>query len=145
MRKVANPVSLAATTSNSAVAGAFARLSAVTEQQGAKVLSAAVRNLVTERVENWNGDDPGMSRHWVEDAVSRLTEPDQAAGRLTLLTALASYQVDEQVIDEYRQHFPSDGQLIAATSWASFAATRRISSWLYADSRSEAQHHKRVA
>ncbi len=131
--------------SNSAVAGAFARFAAVTEQQGLKVLSAAVRNLVTERVENWNGDDPGMSRHWVEDAVSSLSEPDQAAGRLTLLTALASYQVDQQVIDEYRRHFPSDGQLIAATSWASFAAARRISSWLHADSRSEALYRKSVA
>ncbi len=116
--------------SNPTVAGAFARLSAVTEQQGAEVLSDEVRSLVTQRVATWNGDDPGMSRHWVEDAVAGLSEPGQAAGRLTLLTALASYQVDENVIREFRRHFPLDGQLIAATSWASFEATLRVSSWL---------------
>ncbi len=117
--------------SNPAVAGAFARLSAVTEQAGADVLSDEVRALVREHVESWSGDDPGMSRRWVEDAVAGLREPDQAAARLTLLTALASYQVDQQVIREFRQHYPSDAQLIAATAWASFTAARKVSSWLH--------------
>ncbi|MCH7689258.1 MAG: carboxymuconolactone decarboxylase family protein [Planctomycetes bacterium] len=117
--------------SNPAVAGAFARLSAVIEQAGADVLSDEVRDLVRQHVESWNGDDPGMSRRWVEDAVAGLREPDQAAARLTLLTALASYQVDEKVIHEFRQHYPSDAQLIAATAWASFTAARKVSSWLH--------------
>ena len=117
--------------SNPAVAGAWARLSAVTEQAGADVLSDEVRDLVREHVESWSGDDPGMSRRWVEDAVAGLREPDQAAARLTLLTALASYQVDENVIREFRQHYPSDAQLIAATAWASFTAARKVSSWLH--------------
>jgi AhpD family alkylhydroperoxidase len=117
--------------SNPEVAGAWARLSAVTQQAGADVLSDEVRDLVREHVEFWNGDDPGMSRRWVEDAVAGLGEPDKAAARLTLLTALASYQVDERVINEFRQQHPSDAHLIAATAWASFAAARRVSSWLH--------------
>lgn len=125
--------------SNPAVAGAWARLSAVAEQAGAEVLSDEVRDLVREHVETWNGDDPGMSRRWVEDAVAGLREPDQAAARLTLLTALASYQVDQQVIHEFRQHYPSDAQLITATAWASFTAARRISSWLHPVLEREAQ------
>ena len=117
--------------SNPAVSGAWARLSAVAEQAGADVLSDEVRELVREHVASWNGDGPGMSRRWVEDAVAGLREPDQTAARLTLLTALACYQVDQQVIHEFRQHYPSDAQLIAATAWASFTAARRVSSWLH--------------
>jgi hypothetical protein len=49
---------------------------------------------------------------------------------LALLAALASYQVDEHVITGFRQHFPSDEQLISTAAWASYTATRKVASWL---------------
>ncbi len=47
-----------------------------------------------------------------------------------LLTALASYQIDEQVIEAFRAYYATDAQLVGAVAWASGAAARRISSWL---------------
>jgi hypothetical protein len=49
---------------------------------------------------------------------------------LTLLTALASYQVDKSIVEDFRSHYPEDAQLIAATAWASFTAARRVGVWL---------------
>ncbi len=113
-----------------AVAGAFARLTAVVEEAGEETLPEAVRDLVREKVAAWNGEDPGMSRKWVDEATGDLDERSTAAGRLALLTALASYQVDKDVVEAFRAHFPSDAQLVAATAWASFTAARKVASWL---------------
>ena len=71
-----------------------------------------------------------MSRQWVEDAVADLSDDEKASGRLALLAALASYQVDEDLIKSFRQHFPSDKQLISTAAWASFVAAKRVASWL---------------
>ena len=54
----------------------------------------------------------------------------QPAGRLALLTALASQQVDEMVIQDFRKQHPEDESLIAAAAWAAFAAARKVGSWL---------------
>jgi len=54
----------------------------------------------------------------------------KAAGRLALLTALASYQVDEGIVLVFRVHFPEDDKLLGTLAWASFTAARRIGSWL---------------
>ena len=78
----------------------------------------------------WNGLPPGLSRSWADDAVSTLAPQHRAAGRLALLTALASYQVGESDIEEFRQDSPGDEALIELTSWASLAAARRVGTWL---------------
>ena len=72
-----------------------------------------------------------MSRHWAEEVIANLDDVHKPAARLALLTALASYQVDEGVINAFRAYQPGDDELINATAWASFTATRRIGSWLY--------------
>jgi AhpD family alkylhydroperoxidase len=109
---------------------AWARLNAAMEQAGRDVLSDAVCNLVLEHLDSWQGEDPGLSRAWVERAVIGLDESAKPAARLTLLTALASYQVDDGVIDAFRANVPSDESLIKATAWASYVAARRVGSWL---------------
>ena len=116
--------------SNKTVAGAFARFAAVIEEAGQSVIPVRVRELVQEHVNSWNGDDPGMSCQWVEDAVAELSDDEKASGRLALLAALASYQVDEDLIKNFRQHFPSDEQLISTAAWASFVAAKRVAGWL---------------
>jgi hypothetical protein len=85
------------------------------------------------RVEVWRGDDPGMSRHWAEGAVKELPPQQRPQARLALLAALASYQVDDQVLDDARPCPGPDGDraLITTAAWASFTATRRIGTWLH--------------
>ena len=48
----------------------------------------------------------------------------------TVLTALASYQVDEGAIHAFRSQYQRDDKLTGAAAWASFTAARRIGSWL---------------
>lgn len=113
-----------------AVAAALGRLEAVVEAQGTQALPESVRTLVTQRVAAWNGEEPGISRSWVEDAISPLPDADKATGRLTMLVALAPYQVDETVIRDFRGDHTTDATLLAATAWASITATRRIAGWI---------------
>lgn len=117
--------------SNPYVAGAWARFAAVVEATGRKALPEEVQALVSAHVNAWNGEEMGISRGWVEGAIAGIREEYKPAARLTLLSALASHQVDEGVINAFRVHQPKDADLVAAVAWASFTATRRISRWLY--------------
>jgi hypothetical protein len=112
-----------------AVAGAFAGFAAVVEQAGSAVLPEPVRALVAARVQAWGGEAMGLSRRWVEEAAAEVQDEHRAAARLALLTALASYQVDARVVEDFRSRYPGDAPLIAATAWASFTAARRASVW----------------
>jgi len=114
------------------VAGAFAGCARVIEEAGRHVLPESVRLLVHERVQAWNGEAMGMSRHWVEEAIAGIETEHQAAARLTLLTAFASYQVDPGVIQSFQSQYPEDAQLISATAWSSLMAARRAGEWLAA-------------
>jgi AhpD family alkylhydroperoxidase len=124
------PSDLAWSESAPNVAGAFARFAAVAEEAGAAVLSPEVRTLVHRHLQAWRGEDPGLSRKWVEQAIEGLDQAAQAEGRLVLLAAFASHQVDEGVIEAFRAHHPADGDLVGALAWASFAAARRIGTWI---------------
>jgi AhpD family alkylhydroperoxidase len=90
------------------VAGAFARWAAVVEIAGQEALSANVRSLVREHIAAWNGEPPSLSRGWVDAALAGLDDADKPAARLTLLTALAPYQIDENTIAAFRAQQPGD-------------------------------------
>jgi AhpD family alkylhydroperoxidase len=125
------PTDLNWTKTNPTIAGAFARFAAVIEEVGTYALSAEVRACVQERVQAWNGEDPGLSRQWVEQAISGFDDASKVAGRLSLLASLAPYQVDEGIVLAFRGHFPEDDKLLGALAWASFTVARRIGTWLY--------------
>ena len=115
---------------NAAIAGAYARGAAAIERAGRRSVPAEVRSLVLEHLARWDGKPPGVSRAWVEDAIVALPADQHDAGRLALLTALASYQIDQPVLDRFRATRPDDGSLIDLTSWSSLAAARRVGSWM---------------
>lgn len=125
------PEDLSWAASNPAVAKAFAGFASLIEDVGQKMVPKDVRDVVRQRVQQWKGEDPGLSRTWLEKAVHPLSDSIRPAGRLALLTALASYQVDENIIQEFRQHSPGDDQLVGVTAWAGFTAARKIGTWLY--------------
>ncbi|HVS00556.1 MAG TPA: carboxymuconolactone decarboxylase family protein [Thermoanaerobaculia bacterium] len=124
------PAGLPWARSNPAVAGAYARFASAVDSLAREALSTQVRDLVVARVDSWNGADPGLGRGWLEEAVAALPEEDKPAGRLTLLTALASYQVDDGIVAAFRVRHSEDRHLLGAVSWASFIAARRVASWL---------------
>jgi AhpD family alkylhydroperoxidase len=126
------PADLAWAGANPVVAAAFAGFAAIVEQAGESYLSANVRALVTAHVQAWQGEPMGLSRRWVEEVVAEVDAEERAAARLTLLTALASYQVDAGVVESFQSQYPTDAQLLGATAWASFAAARRAGTWIAA-------------
>jgi AhpD family alkylhydroperoxidase len=116
--------------SSPGVAGAFARFAGAVEAAGASALSPTARAVVMERLTDWRGEDPGLSRNWVERDTVNLRDEDRSGSRLALLIALAPHQIDAGVVEAYRSYHPSDASLIGALSWGSFAAARRLSSWV---------------
>jgi AhpD family alkylhydroperoxidase len=112
-----------------AVAGALAGLAAVLERQAREAASPAVLELVGERLGRWHGEAPEIARGWVEAAVAPLADGDRIAARLALLVALASTRVDAAAVDAFRER-AGDAAVVALSAWASFAAARRIGSWV---------------
>jgi alkylhydroperoxidase family enzyme len=118
------------------IGGAFARASAVIESAGARSLPLHVRELVHTSL----SEDPaeiGLSRSWVDHSVAELPAGDRAVAKLALLTALASYQVDADVVACARRDCADEAALVELTAWASLTAARRAASlYLHASPRS---------
>jgi AhpD family alkylhydroperoxidase len=112
------------------VAQAYARFAVAVHEAGEHALPAVVREIVQEEVNEWDGETSELDLAWIEDAISRFDEATQAAARLALLTALAPRKADEAAVLAFRKHFPEDEKLVGALSWASFAAARKIGTWL---------------
>ncbi len=125
------PADLAWAKGSPNIAGAFARFAAVIDMAGRDFIPKDVRECVVKHVQAWDGKDPKLGRHWVEEAMSGLDEKSKDIGRLVLLTALAPYQVDEGVVNAFTTHITGDDRLIGALAWGSFTAARKIGTWLY--------------
>jgi AhpD family alkylhydroperoxidase len=127
------PIDLGWAQGDPVIADAFGRAAAAFDTAGRRALPKAVRQLVAIRLGGWRGEQPGLSRGWADSAIQPLPAPQQPLGRLALLAAFASYQIDAEVLNDAR---PSPGPagdeaLVAAAAWASFTAARRIGSWLH--------------
>jgi AhpD family alkylhydroperoxidase len=115
---------------NPLISGGILRFISAAQQAGIESVEPQVRACVLNHMERWQGEAPGLSRQWVEQAVAPLDDDHRPAARLALLTARAAWQVDEQVVADFRRRQSSDRDFINLTSWASYVATRRIASWL---------------
>jgi AhpD family alkylhydroperoxidase len=129
------PDDLSWSAGHATVAGAFARASAVIDSAGARSLPLHVRDLVNARLSGDAGEI-GLSRSWVDQAVAELPAADRAVAKLALLTALASYQVDADIVASARRDCADDAALVDVTAWASWSAARRSASrYLHASRR----------
>ncbi len=112
------------------VAAAYAGANAAINDAADRWVSPAVRETLIDHLQAWKGEAAPMSREWVADAVSSLSEADRPAGTLAFLVARASFQVDGGIVKNFRRQALSDAALVATCAWASFQAMRRIASWL---------------
>ena len=102
---------------------------AAIEDESHDAIGPDARAVVQARVGAWSGEDQGLSRAWVQTAMGEL-EPEAAAARLGLLTALAPHQIDDATVAAYRGHEPTDSRLLALLAWSSAQAARRIGTWI---------------
>lgn len=107
------------------VAQAFARAAAAADLAGEASVPPRVQELVRQLVDASDGLPSADGRAVVEAAVETMSERERDVGRLALLTALASYQVEESVVGRFRERQGSDAALIEVTAWASMVAARR--------------------
>ncbi|VAW75026.1 hypothetical protein MNBD_GAMMA13-1514 [hydrothermal vent metagenome] len=112
------------------VAGSLTRFAYAAEHAGREALHEDVRTVVTDHLQTWKGEPPGLGRGWVDTLVKQVDARLQPSTRLALLAARASWQIDEQVVADFRSVVDDDRSLIQAAGWASFAAVRRIAGWL---------------
>lgn len=127
--KLPADLSWAETSTN--VAAAFARFAAAVENVGVLALSPEIRSFVQEKVDAWNGKIQELNRSWVEQCLKEFSDPPRTEVKLALLTALAPYQIDKDVILAFRKCFPEDNKLVGALAWASFTSARKIGTWLH--------------
>jgi AhpD family alkylhydroperoxidase len=124
------PADLAWASGSPTLAGALARWAAVVEEEGGRALSPASRQLVRDSLARWDGEDRGLSLAWLDDELEPLDPADRTAGRLALLAAYQPYRVSADLIDSLRSDGADDRGLLGALAWPSFAAARRIASWM---------------
>lgn len=115
---------------SASVAGAFARFAAAVDTAGTSVLTPEVRACVQTQIDAWRGEHKGISRCWVDDVIRDLDEAAQAAAQLCLLIAITPFQIEASAIESFRAYHAGDTTLVGALAWASFAAARKIGSWL---------------
>jgi AhpD family alkylhydroperoxidase len=113
-----------------AITQAFARAVDAIDRASAQAVPQRVRELLQRELAVWDGRAFGLSRAWVERPLASLPAHARPAGRLALLVAFASHQVDATVIEAYRVDRPDDTELVALASWAALSAARRAGSWL---------------
>lgn len=115
---------------NPTITAAFARATATVDRAARHTVPPAVRELLDTEIGAWDGRSRGLSRSWVEPPLTALPPADRPAGRLALLVAFASHQIDAAAVEAYRQSRPADADLILLASWAALSAARRTGTWL---------------
>jgi hypothetical protein len=115
---------------NQRIAVTFTAHKKIVEKLAEKYVPTEVQTIVIKTIEEWKGEDPGISRGWVEKYISNLHETFKPVARLSLLTAISPYQIDDETINSYKQFNPEDEALLSTLSWASFVTAIRIGKWL---------------
>jgi AhpD family alkylhydroperoxidase len=114
------------------IAAAFASFASAVDRAGAEALDQPTRNLVKERVLAWKGEFPPPTQSWVDELLVDIERAQRPGARVALLAALAPYQIDDRLIDAYREQGADDARVVGTVAWASFVTARRVAEWLVA-------------
>ncbi|GFH39398.1 carboxymuconolactone decarboxylase family protein [Streptomyces pacificus] len=128
------PRELAWAAPNPAVAQALARSRAAVDR-AARWVPVPVRELLSARLDSWDGTPPGISRVWLNAPLTAVPPAHHPAARLILLTALAPHQATGADIAAFRVHHPTDRELIDLTSWAALTTAATLTARLAAPPR----------
>jgi len=112
-----------------AVANALASFVGIAENAGRKAIPKEVRTLLLKHLSTWRGEQPPLSRSWINQLVAPLEEAHRPIATLALLTARAPWQVDDAVIEDFRKVSPGDRALVQTTAWAAYSAARHVAGW----------------
>lgn len=122
------PAALAWARPRPAVAGALARAIACVDAAAEKWIPDPVCELLHTELAVSEGSLPGPSRAWLEPLVAGLVPSQRPGARLSLLIALAPYQVTDEDVTAFRADQPGERELVELAAWASLNAAVRAGS-----------------
>jgi len=111
---------------NPRVADAIARWTAVVEREGAKVISPRVREVVTEELREWCGEQMPLDGTWIDAAIDGLSGEDRAIAKLAIVVAKASYRTTDKMVLDVMGEARDEERLIRILAWSSFTAARNF-------------------
>lgn len=114
---------------NPLVADSLARWNRVVEEEIDHALSKEAQDMVRENLVAWQGGQAPLSRRWVEEEVRGLYGEERDKARLVLLVAKASYQLDDGLIEQVRQHGVSEANLVRLGAWGAFMGAKTVAHW----------------
>lgn len=106
------------------IAAAVGAACAAIETAAAGAVPEPVMDLVRVLLADENASGAVLHPAAVDDLLRELRPDQRATARIAILTALASYRVDDAVIATYRSAGGTDASLIGLTAWASMTAAR---------------------
>ncbi|HTY74040.1 MAG TPA: carboxymuconolactone decarboxylase family protein [Candidatus Nanoarchaeia archaeon] len=116
---------------DSNIARAYTRFAKAVEDAGEKALPIEVRGYINEELSEWTGKTSELSLAWSEDAISHFEKASESSARLAVQTALAPDRIETRAISDFKKDYPEDTKLLGVLAWASFAAARKIGTWLH--------------
>ena len=111
---------------NPRIADAVSRWAAAVEREAEKAISPEVRELVRDRLDGWNGEQMPITRSWVENDIAHLKDEDYHVAKLILIVAMASYQVDDPIVQAVFGENQDQKKLIRVLSFAALSAALRL-------------------
>lgn len=126
------PAELHWTVGNPPIAQRFMKFNTFIQELGRQYLPDDVRALLQQKLQSWEGEQMPMDHAWIHNLTRHLKAEHIPPAKTVLLTALASYRVNEKVISGFRQFDPADEAVLSSASWAAWMASMRIATWLAA-------------
>ncbi len=112
--------------SNPRIAQTVAQWAAAVDKEADDVIPGVVQELVHENLGHWQGEVMPMSRSWLEKEVLDLEGNERAIAKLALALAKASYQIDDQIVEDVIKYNPGEENFIRILAWSSFTAARHV-------------------
>jgi len=112
------------------IAAAVRGMAATVEHAAAPVISPPIRERTAAVLRAWRGEEPGLSRGWLDAELTGLDARAVPVVRIALLTALAPRRLNAQDVSDFRSVHPADRDLVVTVAWSAFHAAARIGEWL---------------
>ena len=120
------PEDLQWASSNPRIAKAIAQWTATVEKEAHGVVPEAVQLCVHHQLAKWQGELMPISRSWVEEEVKQLANDNNVLAKFALLLAKASYQIDENLMQQVVSIAGSEEDFIRILAWSSNTASRYV-------------------
>ena len=112
------------------ITAAVRGMAAAVEHAAEPVISPPIRKRMAAVLGAWRGEEPGLSRVWLDEELTGLNARTVPVLRIALLTALAPQRLNAQDVSKFRAVYPADRDLVVTVAWSAFHAAARISEWL---------------